>query len=164
MILDRPGERRSREIPADAGVAGGPATPREAAKPSLNCIARGGRLGGVAARRRDGTKNTPPQEKPKMAQKKKTNAGKTDGIINLSTITDRQKLIIKNGINTYLYIMDHATADDLDFRQVYYDFYLSARSSVFAQEKQILKHTQRNQIQIGMPISSFSMIQRVANR
>ena len=31
--------------------------------------------------------------------------------------------------------MDHATADDLDFRQVYYDFYLSARSSVFAQEK-----------------------------
>lgn len=70
-----------------------------------------------------------------MAQKKKTNAGKTDGIINLSTITDRQKLIIKNGINTYLYIMDHATADDLDFRQVYYDFYLSARSSVFAQEK-----------------------------
>lgn len=53
----------------------------------------------------------------------------------VKNITDRQKLTIKNGINTYLYIQNHHEQDSEDFRNVYYDFYLKARSSVFAKKK-----------------------------
>ncbi|MBE6719141.1 MAG: hypothetical protein E7571_00605 [Ruminococcaceae bacterium] len=61
--------------------------------------------------------------------------------IRVQQITERQKLTIENGINTYLYIMKHHNEDDEDFRDVYYGYYLTARSSVFAKTKTINKET-----------------------
>ena len=55
--------------------------------------------------------------------------------INVNSITDKQKLTIENGINTYLYIMNHQKDDDDDFRDVYYDFYLKAGFHVFSKTK-----------------------------
>lgn len=53
----------------------------------------------------------------------------------VENITKRQKLTIRNGINTYLFIQDNLKEGSDDFRDVYYDFYLKARSSVFAKKK-----------------------------
>lgn len=55
--------------------------------------------------------------------------------IEVEKITERQKLTIENGINTYLYIMNNHEKDDADFRDVYYNYYLTARSSVFSKMK-----------------------------
>lgn len=55
--------------------------------------------------------------------------------INVNKITERQKLTIRNGINTYMFIMAHQDEDDDDFREVYYSYYLTARSAVFAKKK-----------------------------
>ncbi len=55
--------------------------------------------------------------------------------IDVNKITARQKLTIRNGINTYMFIMAHQSEDDDDFREVYYSYYLTARSAVFAKKK-----------------------------
>lgn len=55
--------------------------------------------------------------------------------IDVNKITERQKLTIRNGINTYMFIMAHRDEDDDDFREVYYSYYLTARSAVFAKKK-----------------------------
>lgn len=55
--------------------------------------------------------------------------------ITANSITDKQKLTIENGINTYLYIMRHQKENNDDFRDVYYNYYLTARSSVFSKVK-----------------------------
>lgn len=55
--------------------------------------------------------------------------------IEVEKITEREKLIIRNGINTYSYIMNNREKDDEDFRDVYYNYYLTARSSVFSKMK-----------------------------
>ncbi len=54
----------------------------------LNRIARGGRLGDVAARCRDGTKPTPPREKPTMAKTKNETAAETPIKAAISEMTD----------------------------------------------------------------------------
>ena len=55
--------------------------------------------------------------------------------IKVENITEKQKLTIENGINTYLYIMKYHKFDNEDFRDVYYSYYLTARSSVFSKVK-----------------------------
>lgn len=50
--------------------------------------------------------------------------------IDLSQITPRQKLIIAKGLCDYQYIMENWQTNDVDFRIVYYDFYLKARWAV----------------------------------
>ena len=48
-------------------------------------------------------------------------------MIDLTKITERQKLIIAKGLLDYQYIMDNWRVNDEDFKAVYYDFYLKAR-------------------------------------
>lgn len=50
--------------------------------------------------------------------------------IDVSRITPRQKLIIAKGLCDYQYIMDNWKANDADFQEVYYEFYLKARWAV----------------------------------
>lgn len=50
--------------------------------------------------------------------------------IELANITSRQKLIIAKGLCDYQYIMDNWQVNDIDFKEVYYDFYLKARWAV----------------------------------
>ena len=47
--------------------------------------------------------------------------------IDVNGITSRQKLVIAKGLCDYQYIMDNWKKDDVDFRDVYYEFYLKAR-------------------------------------
>lgn len=48
-------------------------------------------------------------------------------VINLNKITLKQKLIIEKGLLDYVYIMKYWKNNEIDFRKVYYDFYLKAR-------------------------------------
>lgn len=50
--------------------------------------------------------------------------------IDLEKITPRQKLTIAKGLCEYEYIMNNWQNNDLDFREVYYAFYLKARWAV----------------------------------
>ncbi len=53
--------------------------------------------------------------------------------LDVNKITDRQKLIIKKGLLDYKFIMDNWQKDvnDADFQDVYYEFYMTARWSVY---------------------------------
>ena len=51
-------------------------------------------------------------------------------MINLSIISNRQKLKIEKGLCDYCYIMNNWKINDIDFQDVYYEFYLKARWSV----------------------------------
>lgn len=51
-------------------------------------------------------------------------------MIELSKITEKQKLIIAKGLCDYSYIMSNWKINDVDFQSVYYDFYLKARWAV----------------------------------
>lgn len=53
-------------------------------------------------------------------------------VINLNKITLKQKLIIEKGLFDYVYIMKHWKNNEIDFRKVYYDFYLKARQKVMS--------------------------------
>lgn len=53
-------------------------------------------------------------------------------MINLSKITERQKLTIAKGLLDYCYIMNNWMKNDPDFQDVYYNFYLKARWSVMS--------------------------------
>lgn len=50
--------------------------------------------------------------------------------IDLNTITPRQKLVIEKGLCDYQYIMKNWQVNDLDFQEVFYDFYLKSRRFV----------------------------------
>ena len=52
--------------------------------------------------------------------------------IDLEKITPRQKLTIAKGLCEYEYIMNNWQNNDLDFREVYYEFYLKARWAVMS--------------------------------
>lgn len=51
-------------------------------------------------------------------------------MINVTTITPKQKLTIAKGLCDYCYIMDNWHLNDEDFQEVYYTFYLKARWAV----------------------------------
>lgn len=51
-------------------------------------------------------------------------------MINISNITDKQKLIIEKGLCDYNYIMTHCHLRNIDFESVFYEFYLKARWAV----------------------------------
>ena len=51
-------------------------------------------------------------------------------MINVSSITEKQKLTIAKGLCDYNYIMNNWKKNDADFQDVYYSFYLKARWAV----------------------------------
>ena len=51
-------------------------------------------------------------------------------MIDVSKITERQKLTIAKGLCDYCYIMDNWKKNDEDFKDVFYNFYLKARWSI----------------------------------
>ena len=52
------------------------------------------------------------------------------GKIDVRQITERQKLTIKNGINCYQYIMNYYNPDNIDFRDVFTEFYLKSQANM----------------------------------
>ena len=52
--------------------------------------------------------------------------------IELDKITSRQKLTIAKGLCDYQYIMENWQKNDMDFQDVYYEFYLKARWAVMS--------------------------------
>lgn len=52
--------------------------------------------------------------------------------IDISKITERQKLTIETALCEYRYIMNHWNSNDSDFQKVFYDFYMTARFAVMS--------------------------------
>lgn len=58
-------------------------------------------------------------------------------MIEITRITNKQKLIISKGLLDYEYIMNHWMDNDSDFKDVYYEFYLKARAPLRAPTNRI---------------------------
>jgi hypothetical protein len=57
--------------------------------------------------------------------------------IDISKITERQILTIKNSINYYSYIQKHYQDDDEDFRDIFTEFYLSSQGVMRNEENRL---------------------------
>ena len=57
--------------------------------------------------------------------------------IDISKITERQILIIRNSINYYSYIQANYQKDDEDFRDVFTEFYLSSQGAMRNEENRV---------------------------
>ena len=65
--------------------------------------------------------------------------------IDINKITSRQKLIIATGLCEYQYIMENWQKNDVDFQEVYYEFYLKARWAVMNKPNNKIPYFQKLQ-------------------
>ena len=51
-------------------------------------------------------------------------------LIDINKVTEKQKLLIRNGLNTYIFIMKNKNKIDDDYKEVFGDFYFSSQPAM----------------------------------